>query len=228
MFFSTGRKTRRTRSIIRCHQWCRKPFGRNHALGPPFRCPGGNSPHYIPKLRAVRIVKALGNFEDSDGPVGWNGGGIFLKGPALRNLDFGYATTLLSDMRIVWDCITTVTMADISVADAVDILRQAPCLTSCSFTLDRMNGNVEFPKVPVVNSALKVLHVGSDDRCDETVVSTFTNNVTLPSLQELSLQTSTSPPNREFKSFFERSRVAFECSLSFWRGASPTATSSSY
>jgi hypothetical protein len=83
-------------------------------------------------------------------------------------------------------------MAGITVPDAVDILRQAPRLASCSFTLEEIDGSsgVKLPTASIVNSALKKL----DIHCYNTaIISMFANSVTLPSLWDFSLRTSVIP-----------------------------------
>jgi hypothetical protein len=91
-------------------------------------------PTDTPNLRSVRIAEAFRLFPDGDGPVGWNAGSIYLAGPLLRSLEFGSQTcSLLDFIGIEWDTITTVTMSAINVKEGIEILRQASCLTSCSF-----------------------------------------------------------------------------------------------
>lgn len=157
-------------------------------------------PGDTPNLRAVRIAKAFRFFEDGDGPVGWNTGDFPLAGPLLRTLEFGDETySLLEFADTDWETITTVTMSAIEVKEGIDILRQASCLTSCSFVFESHNKD---HITPVVNSALQNLHINFS-QCGADSIQKFANGVTLPSLRELSLRTSALP---NMKPLFERSQ----------------------
>jgi hypothetical protein len=159
-------------------------------------------PMDTPNLGAVRIAEAFRYFPEDgeDARSGqWNSGNISLAGPLLRSLDFGFETSSLLDFtQIGWDTITTVTMSAINVEEGIDILRQASCLTSCSFVFEKDYINPVNP--PVVNSTLEQLRI---DFSDFRVGVTFAKSVTLPSLQELYIRTSTLP---DLKPLFERSQ----------------------
>jgi len=158
-------------------------------------------PDDTPNLRAVRIIEAFRYFEDGDGPVGWNGGYITLEGPLLKSLEFGSNTsTLLDSSHIKWDTLTTVTMSAINLKEGFNILRQGPCLTSCSFLFESVY-DTKPVKPPITHSALEKLDMDSDPRLD--YLTTFANSVTLPSLRELSIRTWTLP---DMKPLFERSQ----------------------
>ena len=117
-----------------------------------------------------------------------------------RNLEFGFETSDLLDFtEIEWDTITTATMSAIDVKEGIDILRQASCLTSCSFVFEGYDTKPVNP--PVVNSTLEQLRI--DFSNSGVGFGTFANSVTLPSLQEFYLHTSTLP---NLKPLFERSQ----------------------
>ena len=148
-------------------------------------------PTDTPNLTMVRIAEYVKEFEDMNGPVGWNNGDVSLAGPLLKILDFGYGTeSLLDYCKFEWDTITTVTMSALNVEEGIDILREALCLTSCSFIFaDFEEINPVHP--PIVNSTLEKLHVDfSNCRQDFVPVETFANSIALPSLRELSLLSS--------------------------------------
>ena len=134
----------------------------------------------------------------------WNSGVVSLKGPLLRNLEFGiYSNSLLDSCQIKWDTITTVTMSAIYVNEGIDVLRQASCLTSCSFIFERdcRGYTILENSPPIVNSTLEILHADFS-KSSMNLVRKFANVVTLPSLQELSLRTSML---RSMMSLFQRS-----------------------
>ena len=162
--------------------------------------------HYIipddtPNLREVQIVEAFRYYDDWDRAVWWDRGSISLAGPLLTNLEFGSnASSLLDCSDIEWNTLTTVTMSAITVTEGFDILRQAPCLTSCSFVF-RSGYDSNPVNPPIIHSSLENLEMHSDPRVD--FLEIFANSVTLPSLQELSLQTWTLP---NMEPLFERSQ----------------------
>ena len=151
-------------------------------------------PSYTPNLRMVRITECDGDFpdEDDDGPGLWYDGEISLASPLLKSLHFGHRThSLLENCQIIWalGTITTVTMMSADVKEGIDILRQAPCLTSCSFTFwEGYDSNKNLVNPPtIVNSTLEKLHIDFSP-CGRYSVKQFANSVTLPSLRELSLR----------------------------------------
>ena len=158
-------------------------------------------PDDTPSLRAVQIVEPFKYFEDGDWPMGWNSGSISLAGPLLRSLEFGANTSsLLGFSDIEWNTFTTVTMSGINLKEGFNILRQAPCLTSCSFLFES-GPNTKPVNPPIIHSALEKLDMDSDPFQD--YLKTFANSVTLPSLRELSIQTWTLP---NMKPLFDRSQ----------------------
>lgn len=169
-------------------------------------------PTNTPNLTVVRIGESNRYYPDEAGAVEWNFGDFSLAGPLLRNLDVGLGSgTLLHFCHIGWDTITTVAMSAINVKESIDILRQASCLTSFSFTLqDSYDTNPATP--PIVNSTLEKLHIDSSKYGVDFVK--FASSVTLPSLRELSLRTSTLS---NMKPLFERSQCQVRTfSLSLW------------
>ena len=151
-------------------------------------------PTNTPNLRRVQITDYLGVFGDEDDDPEaerWYNADISLAGPLLKDLHFGHGTDFLFDCcRIEWGTITTVTiMSAITVKDGIDILRQAPHLTSCSFILKEGFDSRNPEKPPIVNSTLEKLHIDFS-RCGRDFVKKFADSVTLPSIQEFSLRTS--------------------------------------
>ena len=167
-------------------------------------------PTNSPDLSVVRIAESVRDFPDVDSewPGLWNSGFFTLGSPLLRNLEFGFGSNcLLEKCRIEWDTITTVTMSAIRVNEGIDILRRASCLTSCSLIFDEdydyyYNSVIVNPPIQVVNSTLEKLHIDfSKSRMEFD--RQFASSVTLPSLQDLSLRTSTLS---SMKPLFERSQ----------------------
>ena len=146
-------------------------------------------PTNTPNLTTVRITDFIGD-EGDDYNMPSNEF-LSLSGPLLKNLEVGYGSNyLLMSCQIKWDTITTVTMLTIPVGKAIDILRQAPCLTSCSFIFEDIYKSDQISSnPPIVNLTLEKLHIDFFN-CGLGSVKKFESSVTLPSLRELSLRTS--------------------------------------
>ena len=147
-------------------------------------------PTNAPNLMTVRITDFIGGFLGDEDHYYGPSNEFSLAGPLLKNLEFGYGNSLLTFCQINWDTITTVTISAIHVEAAIDILRQAPCLTSCSFIFeDIFKTDLDPLDTPIVNLTLEKLHIDFF-HCGLGFVKKFANSVTLPSLRELSLRTS--------------------------------------
>ncbi|KIM36319.1 hypothetical protein M413DRAFT_31740 [Hebeloma cylindrosporum] len=169
-------------------------------------------PTDAPNLNAVKIEEAFREYEEDDdesdsdyggGPIGWNDGDICLAGPRLRNLTFrSGAGALLKFTQIKWKTVKTITMraTRITVQEALDILRQASRLISCSLAFDNTGAHTSITP-PIINSTLKKLRIDSGSRLNS--LEMFVNSVTLPSLLDFSLQTRILP---DMQPLFDRSQ----------------------